>query len=319
METETDLQQRAAAWREYPTLASLTETVLCNITQREGIDFATALLFDRFQNDSQHTTFIRRIDSLRRSPRISRTKMGAKVVIVPGALYIERPDLGGDGRIVREVAESFGYETELLPIGSFGSVRNNALLIRSWLEEHSEEPIIFVSLSKGSADLKMAFMSPACLEIINIMAWINVCGPVNGSRMADWLLASRARTWFFRLKCILQKRDFQFVTDLRHDRSSILNIPFTPVSPVRIYNVIGFPLRRHMTTRLSRFCHRTLAKWGPNDGTTSLSDICHWPGEVYPVWSADHYFRGDNLGENLITALLQHLVEEPMLMAEPAH
>lgn len=319
MTTENNLQQRASAWTKFPTLNTLTEPALRRITKAEGIDFATALLFDRFQKDPRHAPFIRRIDALRRSQTISRSKMDAKVVIVPGALYLERPELGGDGRIVRQVAESFGYQTELLPIASFGSVRNNALLIRSWLQEHSDDRVILVSLSKGSADLKMAFMLSDAIKVTNIAAWINVCGPLNGSRMANWILASRLRTWFFRLKCRVQKRDFQFITDLCHDFSPALKTQFNPPSSMRLINLVGFPLRQHMTTRLSRFCHRTLAKWGPNDGTTSLSDACHWPGEVYPVWGADHYFRGDNLAQNLITALLQYLAEEPLFVAEPTH
>ena len=63
--------------------------------------------------------------------------------------------MGGDGRIaLRQVAEKLGYETELIPLASFGSVTRNASLILSWLKEHSEDQIILVSLSKGGADLK---------------------------------------------------------------------------------------------------------------------------------------------------------------------
>jgi len=76
---------------------------------------------------------------------------------------------------------------------------------------------------------------------------------------------------------------------------------------LRIIHLIGFPLARHITTRFSRFCHRTLAEWGPNDGTTSLSDVSKWQGEIYPVWGADHYFRPETVARSLITALLSHL------------
>ena len=44
-----------------------------------------------------------------------------------------------------------------------------------------------------------------------------------------------------------------------------------------------------------------------NDGTTALSDVCRWPGNVYPVWGADHYFRPENVASGLIMALFHYL------------
>src|SRR5262249_54784231 len=118
-----------------------------------------------------------------------------------------------------------------------------------------------------------------------------------------------------RMQCFFQRRDFRFVTGLCRDNGSRLNFPFRPPPPMKVLNLIGFPLRRHMTTRFSRFCHRTLASWGPNDGTTCLSDVCSWSGEVYPVWGADHYFQPANLARELVSALLCYLAEEFALSA----
>jgi hypothetical protein len=82
--------------------------------------------------------------------------------------------------------------------------------------------------------------------------------------------------------------------------------------------VIGFPLKQHMTSRLSRSCHRTLAQWGPTDGTTSLSDLVGWPGDVYPAWGMDHYFRPEAEARNLIAAVLRDLIEYPSSTERPA-
>src|SRR6187402_413057 len=92
-ESEASLFQRAVAWPNHPTLESLTPGVIQLITKTEGVDFATALLFDRFQRSSRHSPFIRKIDALRQIPPLTRIAMDAKVVIVPGALYLERPDM----------------------------------------------------------------------------------------------------------------------------------------------------------------------------------------------------------------------------------
>jgi hypothetical protein len=309
--SESALRQRAADWNDYPSLESLTEAALRHISRVEGIDFATAVLFDRFQKCPRHTQFIRRIDTLLEPQQNGRTKIDAKIIIVPGALYVERPELGGDGKIVRQVAESFGYETDLIPISSCGSIRKNASLIRDWFIKRREERMIIVSLSKGSADLKFALAAPDAEQLFtNVVAWVNVCGPLNGSRIADWVLSNPLRSLFCRTQFLLQRRDFQFLTELRHDNGTLLNCSLRLPPSLKILNLIGFPLRQQITTRFSRFCHRTLAAWGPNDGTTSLSDIAHWPGDIYPVWGADHYFKPEALAKRLIIATLRYVGEE---------
>ncbi|MEO5803288.1 MAG: hypothetical protein ABIR24_07135, partial [Verrucomicrobiota bacterium] len=225
-ETESSLLQRATSWPDYTTLESLTGESLQEITRLHGIDFATALIFDRFKNDPARVHFIERINSLRESQRQPCKTVDVKVVIIPGALYLERPDIGGDGKLVREVADKFGWKSDLIPLVSVGPVAENARRICDWLAHHADEKILLVSLSKGGADLKMALTSPNALDLFrNVLAWVNVCGPLNGSRMANWILASSLRTQLTRLQYKLQGRDFRFVTDLRHGVNSLLNFP----------------------------------------------------------------------------------------------
>jgi hypothetical protein len=310
-ESENPLRQRAATWPEWPKLESLNPEALRHITRQEGIDFATALLFDRFCKSPERSGFIQQIDALRQSPGPLPATIDAKVVIVPGALYVERPDMGGDGRIVREVATSLGLKTDLIPLASFGSIKTNAGLIRDWLKQHQQERIILVSLSKGGADLKIAMSESDTPELFqNVIAWINVCGPLSGSRMANWILESRIRTWFFQCKLRWQKRDFQFVSDMRHGKDAALNFHLRRPIAMQMVSLIGFPLHQHMTTRFSRFCHRTIGSYGPNDGTTLLADLHAFPGAIYPVWGMDHYFRPESEARNLVAAILQYLAKK---------
>jgi len=311
-EEETALLQRAAFWPNHVALESLDAAMLRQITKQHGVDFATALLFDRFRNSPKHSVFIQRIDALRNTPPDnSPPGIDARVVIVPAALYVERPDMGSDGRIIREAAENFGCRTGLVPLASLGSVSENARRLTAWLEKQRDEKLILVSLSKGGADLKLALHSPDAPRLFrNVLAWINVCGPLGGSLMADWILSSRLRAWVFRFQYWVQRRDFGFISELRHGPPSKLNFPLCPPSGMRMISLLGFPLRRHMTTPFSRFCHRTLSAWGPNDGTVLLSDAIHWPGEVYPVWGTDHYFRPEGRAKELITAVLSYLAVE---------
>ena len=317
---ERALHERAAAWPDLPSVSDLTVAALQGITRRHGVDFATALLFDRFQKSPARAAFIRRIDTLRSSPATAPVRLDARLVIVPGALYIERPELGADGRLVRELAARQGLESDLIPVASFGSLAHNAGIISTWLEQHSGERLILVSLSKGGADIKRALAAPDAREVFrNVMAWVNVGGVLNGSLMANWVLASRARTWFFRWKFKRQQRDFQFITDLQRGPGQPLDFPVSLPPSLKLLSLVGFPLQRHMTTCFSRFCHRTLTTQGPNDGTTSLVDVLAWPGEIYPVWGADHYFRPVNRARELIAAVLQYLRELPSAVPATPH
>ncbi|HEX5217923.1 MAG TPA: hypothetical protein VFZ59_00005, partial [Verrucomicrobiae bacterium] len=142
----------------------------------------------------------------------------------------------------------------------------------------------------------------------HVIAWVNVCGPLNGTRMADWILESRLRTWLFQCQCYLQKRDFTLVRDLSR-AAGLLAKPLQLPARLRMLSLVGFPLRKHMTTRHSRFCHQRLSLWGPNDGTVSLADVVQWPGEIFPVWGVDHYFRPEALARELIAAMLRHLAD----------
>lgn len=306
---ETALLQRTSEWPEHPTLECLTPKALREIAKRESLDFATALLFDRFKKSSRHADFIRQIDRLRRSPaRHHQGTKETKIVLIPGALYVERPDLGGDGRLVRETAINSGWPFDLIPLASAGSVLENAERIHQWLIKHADEKMILVSLSKGGKDLITAFCStdPQRSAFHNIVAWVNVCGPLNGSLMADWVMSSRIRASLFRIQFWLQNRSFNFITELRHEPGLIEKISMRLPQNLKIINVVGFPLSCHFKTSFSRFCHRKLSTFGPNDGTILLSDLCAWPGEIYPVWGADHYFRPEALAREVITAILEH-------------
>ena len=318
-EGDDALLQRAASWPNHVALESLDAAALRQITKEQGVDFATALLFDRLTKSPRHSAFIQRINALRNAPpSCARPRIDARVVIVPAALYVERPDMGSDGRQIREAAEAFGCRTGLVPLDSLGSVSENARRLAAWLAQQRDEKLILVSLSKGGAELKLALAAPDAPRLFrNVLAWINVCGPLDGSPMADWILASRVRTWLMRFQYWVQRRDFGFISELRHGPPSKLNFPLRPPPGMKMISLVGFPLRRHMTTPFSRFCHRTLSARGPNDGTVLLSDAIHWPGEVYPVWGTDHYFRPESRARELITAVLLHLAEG--FMGESGH
>src|SRR5882757_4389972 len=154
IEEEGALRKRAAAFPELPSLALLTAEKLHELTAREGVDFATALLYDRVIRSPKHSPFITRIDQWQSNSIKIRATGDVIVAIVPAAFYKENPDSGADGRLIYEEAIRLGLRCELIPLSSTGTLTDNSKTILDWLVKHRGEKVILISLCKGGADVK---------------------------------------------------------------------------------------------------------------------------------------------------------------------
>jgi hypothetical protein len=289
-----------------PTAGKIQE-----IAKREGIDAATTQLYQSALDSPQHQPFIHRVDeiSARTVPR--KWQAEAPLIIVPGAFYRENPRSGADGRLLREQAERLDCPTGVIPIASRGTLKQNARIICDWLLEHHEQPIILASLSKGGADVKMALAEPdAAGAFKNVAAWVNLCGILNGTPMAEWLLSRNPVALLNRLYYTLRGQGLGFLRDLGYGPGWPLDFELQLPPHVRMITIAGFPLREHLTSALARRCHRRLNHLGPNDGSLILSDVCALPGLLYPIWGADHYLRPKTDVNQLVLSILQYLDEE---------
>lgn len=276
----------------------------------EGIDAATARLYQSVLESPVHGPFIRRISEICQRPVPSGWRPDATLVIVPGAFYRENPRSGADGRLVREQAERLGCPTDLIPIGSAGTVRRNARIICDWLLERSDRPVILASLSKGGADLKMALEEPdADRAFQNVVAWVNLCGILQGTPNADWLLSWSPAAVLTRLYYRATGQSLGFLGDLRYGAGRPLDFELRLPAHVRLISIVGFPLREHLTHGIARSCHRRMTPLGPNDAGLVLANVCALPGLIYPVWGADHYLQPKTEVRELVAAVLQYLDE----------
>lgn len=296
---ERELRERVARWDG--GLEALTPEVLRELTAREGCDFATALLHRRIVESERHGPFLRALGE----PCETAPASGVRVAIVPGAFYRENPRTGADGRVALEVAEQLGLPVEIVPVSSTGALAENADVIREWLLAQRGGPLILVSVSKGGSDLKTALARPDAGRVFErVIGWVNLCGILDGTPMADWLLSAsllaRANRFVYRIR----GRSLDFLTDLRRQPGCALDFPLTLPSHLRAVHVVGFPLRRHLQNGLVRRCHARLAAFGPNDGSMLLADAPGWPGQLCPVWGADHYLRPRVEVRGLLGALL---------------
>ena len=299
---ERDLWERVSHWNG--GLDALTPEVLRELTALEGCDFATALLHRRIVESERHGPFLRALGEPRETPQVA----GIRVAIVPGAFHRENPRTGADGRVAREVAEELGMPVEIVPVSSTGSLAENAETICEWLLARRDAPLILVSVSKGGSDLKTALARPDADRVFeHVRGWVNLCGILDGTPMADWLLSphllARANRFVYRIR----GRSLGFLTDMQRYPGCALDFPLTLPAHLRAVHVIGFPLRRHLRTGLARRCHARLSAFGPNDGSILLADAPRWPGQLCPVWGADHYLRPRTSERPLLAALLEVL------------
>lgn len=295
------LLQRAAAWPSHESIDALTQPVLKQIAERDGIDFATALLYDRVLRQESTRGLM---DRLRSEPAIPTRDV--LIGVVPGAFYKEYAFTGADGQRVLDSAHRHGVRAERVPLQSFGSLAENAAILGDWLARHPNDEIVLVSLSKGGTDLQHALSMPGSASVFrNVSLWINVSGIVQGTALADWLLAQTLRSLCIRIFAWWRGYPFHVLHQIR--RAEHVDDSAWP-RHLRAVHLVGFPLRRHLRNPWAERAHRRLEPWGPNDaGGILLADAVRWPGTIIPLWGADHYLREESCGVADLVMRLIHM------------
>lgn len=272
---------------------------------REGVDAATAFLYRAMRASARHRPFIDAIQARGRKAEPAPPPDDVRLVIVPGAFYREHPHSGADGRMVRAEAERLGWPIDLIPVVSTGSVLENARAICRWLGEQRAARIVLVSLSKGGSDVKLALRQPGAGDAFqHVVAWINLCGILSGTPMADWMLSRHPGAVLNRLYYRVLGVSLEFLRDLRREPGCLLEPELKIPAHLLLLSIVGFPQRRHLTSAMARRCHKRLGSYGPNDGVIVLADACALPGLIYPVWGADHYLRSGEDMKRLLRAIL---------------
>lgn len=308
---EATLLNRVRRYQENSADSELSAERLAKITRQEGIDFATMFLYQHIYQSAEHSAFIQAVESFEDDPRRS-FDSNLRIVIVPGAFYREFPESGADGRLLRDAVKGLGIPVDIIPLKSFGKLQENATIIENFLRKHSDQPLVLVSLSKGTSDLRAAFSRMGADQTFRrVVAWISLSGITYGSPIVEWLYTYKLRTFWYWLLLSLQGHDFRAVPEMGCGLESPLATELQFPGHIKAIHVVGFPLQYHLTSPLARKMHRRIAPQGPNDGGgIRLADVLRLPGYLYPVWGADHYLRpaGRNM-QILVRAILHHLFE----------
>lgn len=286
---DKELLERAAAWDQCQTLPDCSSLKLGEIAQKHGLEFATAVLYDRLLRHPEHGAFFQRV----RNQNNFRVDNPVRVGIIPGAFYREHRDTGADGARIIDIVKSMNCPVDCVPVESFGSLARNASLIADWVLQRRHERVMFLSLSKGSADMKAALALRNATELFgNVTAWISLSGLPQGTALVSWLRRQPLRRLGVRLLLRLRNQKYSVVEELRSEGDGPLAVWPSLPSRLRIIHVVGFPLRGHLAHRWAARGYERIAPLGPNDGGGFLlGDVTQLPGIVFPVWGADHYFQ----------------------------
>jgi len=287
-EAEATLLARAGAWEECPEVRDCSPARLAQITREHTIEFATAVLYDRVLRDARHREFFEEVRACGAGTRVKPALVG----IVPGAFYREhkRWNTGADGA---HLAKILDCPVEFIPVESFGALERNASLIAEWLVKHNSQRVVLISLSKGSADLKLALGLHNAGELFkNVDAWVSISGLPLGTALVAWLRRQPLRRLGVRLLLWLRGHRYAVVEELRDEPGGPLEA--WPILPphLRVVHVVAVPLRCHLAHPWAGRGYERIAPLGPNDGGGFLlGNVINLPGTVYPVWGVDHYFQ----------------------------
>ena len=282
-EADRELLGKAAEESRFGNCRELNVATLGEIAAREGIEFATALAYDRVLRETRNKAFF----DLVVQSSAQRIDPEVLFAIVPGAFYQVHQHSGADGARLMRILRSAGARVEMVPLGNFGRVQENARMIADWLGGKRGQKIVVLSLSKGSADVKVALRErPELVE--KILGWVSLSGISNGTALVDWLGRQRWRMVGIRFYFWWRRLEMAALEDLRTNGS--LEEWGSAREELPLVNVCGFPLTRHLTHRWAPKGYRRLARLGPNDGGgILLGEVTQRPGIVFPVWGADHY------------------------------
>jgi hypothetical protein len=280
------------AWRAESSVKSLQGRLpdvaeLGRITAEHGLDFATMVFYRAVLGSPDYGDFVRLVDSYSMEPRPRAP--GPTLLIVPAMFYRERPDLGGDGRLVAAIARACGFRVEVVPTLSRGSTAQNADVIQAALDTARGTPLWIFSLSKGGGEVRLALQRAPGPSTTPLRGWINASGIVRGSHFIDQMLGSPVRRLRARAFCLALGTSYAGARELQTTHP-YWQAPFAAPERMTVINLVGVPLGCHVQKGLvGRY--RRLGMLGPNDGFVLLPETLILPGLVYPIWGSDHLFR----------------------------
>ncbi len=259
-------------------------------TKEHGCDLATAMAYRAAQGEPVNAAFLAALAALPVALD-AQSGRGQRLLVIPTMYHRERPELGGDGRLIAEIAARLGFTVETAAIASLGAITPNAAVLADHLRGW-DRPGWVVSLSKGTSDLKRAL----CVEpglAARVAGWISLAGMPGGTPLADPRPGRPVAHALLVAWLRLRGADGSMMSEmgLDHDFSrAVLALP----AGLPTVDIVPMPLACHLRQPVTRYA-AWLGRSGPNDGYVLLEDACIAQGHLVPLWGSDHYMRTPEL------------------------
>jgi hypothetical protein len=193
-----------------------------------------------------------------------------------------------------DVARRLGFSVHRVRVDGRAAPSANAASILRFVSELQFNGAWFVTLSKGSADLRFAMSGRfGAFPWDKFAGWVNICGSPNGSDLAALMTASYLCRLGARAVCLAARVPYRAMLEISSQHELWRASPPLPRG-FPVINVVGLPLTWHLSRMLASR-HRLLSTEGPNDGVVLCLNAFAAPGVIYPLWGYDHYFRGASI------------------------
>jgi hypothetical protein len=286
----------------------INNETLSEITKRYSMDVATLYFVNRMyeqeKNRQINDHYLAALDTAEHIELSMSFKQDFFIVFVPGFRYRHIHN-GSDFCDQRLLLDSIGVPYEMIDINETGLVEGNAQIIADRLQELNQihRNIIIISVSKGGLETAMALGKYATPQnISSVKGWINVCGILKGTPVADY--------WAKPFKRFLMgsglfwagiKVDLKgLLTDLSYEtgKEKYKHLKIPP--EINTVSLIATPLARQKANKYFT---------SPNDGFSPLVDEITEDGLVIIEMGLNHFFENVDLNIRMII-LLNYLVTQ---------
>jgi hypothetical protein len=300
-----------------PTLERLRQVAI-----EHGIDVAMAVAYKAIANHEMHRGFIDEVNQGLRSAYSVMATTDCAVALVPNLGFFIDPKSQLVGDQIAKAARRRGLEFTQIETDPTCDLATNGAKVCQALLAMPFEQIIVMSLSKGSADVKMALdRAEAGQAFARVPAWVNVCGLLDGSPVVNRFLANEIAAeeivlqWFHRRDPDQVRKILQACRECGRELKSPLSRELDLPRHLQMFNIVAFPTSDTLSYEHTRIFHALMADDGPNDGFGLIADQISTPGVIYPVWGADHYLDRFLDVEALLSTLFAIVVERCGLAA----
>lgn len=289
------LRTASAQLREHEVSTDQALRELLEKTNVESSNLATAMFYQYLLGHQRHGLLVKQVQEKSINTEVSPSI--PHIIVVPGMFAIEKPELGGDGALLKSIALSKGFSVSTAPTDGQASISENAAILHEYLQSRPTEEYWLVSISRGSADVRFMLNKYTDANYHHrIRQWISMCGIVTGTPLVRGLKRNPVRSAFIRGISKLRGISTQLAPELDDEHphwSYVLDEPAFGIT-----HVLPIPLDWHVTSPVIPRYSR-LKGLGPTDGIVLLADTLDQPGCIYPIWGADHMLRVPTLTDHL--------------------